>query len=101
MALLTAKHRNALPKSNFGMPGERKYPMPDAAHAQNAKARASAQVNKGAMSPGTEAKIDAKANRVMGKHGGSIGKAAAGGMHHPRQTTQSVSSDRGTFGIKG
>lgn len=50
----------------FGLPGERKYPMPDKSHAANAKARASQQANKGAISRSTEAKIDAKANRVLG-----------------------------------
>jgi hypothetical protein len=67
MGKLNAAKRNALPKSDFGLPGEKKYPMPDKSHAANAKARASQQVNKGAMSKGTEAKIDAKANKVLGK----------------------------------
>lgn len=67
MAKLTTKGRNALPKSDFGMPAERKFPMPDANHARNAKSRASQEVNAGRMSPSTEKKIDAKADRVMGK----------------------------------
>lgn len=66
MAKLSTQGRKSLPKSEFGLPGERKYPMPDKAHAANAKARASAQKNKGAISEATEAKIDAKANRVLG-----------------------------------
>lgn len=65
MANLTAKRRNALPASVFGMPGSRKYPMPDKAHAINAKARASQAVNAGRMSVSTEKKIDAKANRKI------------------------------------
>lgn len=65
MAKLTAKDRKALPKSAFGEPGSRKYPMPDASHAANAKARASQAVKAGRMSKSTEAKIDAKANRVL------------------------------------
>lgn len=71
MAKLKAAARKAMPKSEFGLPGSRKYPMPNKSHAANAKARASAQVNKGAMSKSTEAKIDAKANRVLGKAGAS------------------------------
>lgn len=67
MGTLTAKRRNALPKKAFGMPGERKYPMPDASHAANAKARATQQFNKGNLSASAKAKIDAKANRVMHK----------------------------------
>lgn len=68
MAKLTTKARNALPKSDFGLPGKKAYPMPDASHAANAKARASQAVNAGRMSPSTEKKIDAKADRVMGKN---------------------------------
>ncbi len=41
MAKLTTAKKKAEPKSDFGLPGERKYPMPDATHARNAKARAS------------------------------------------------------------
>jgi hypothetical protein len=67
MARLKAAQRNAMPKSEFGLPGKKAYPMPDASHAANAKARASQAVNAGRMSPSTEAKIDAKANKVMGK----------------------------------
>lgn len=67
MAKLTAGKRNGLPKSSFGLPGSRKYPMPDKAHAANAKARASQQAAKGNLSSSAKAKIDAKANRVMGK----------------------------------
>lgn len=65
--VLTTKARKALPKSDFGQPGERKYPMPDKSHAANAKARASQAVNAGRMSKSTEAKIDAKADRKLGK----------------------------------
>lgn len=67
MAKLTAAKRNRLPDPIFGLPSERKYPMPDHSHAANAKARATQAVNAGRMSPSTAAKIDAKANRVLGK----------------------------------
>ncbi len=67
MAKLNAAARKALPKSSFGLPGKRAYPMPDASHARNAKARASQAVNAGRMSKSTEAKIDAKADRKLGK----------------------------------
>lgn len=67
MAKLKAKERNKLPKSDFGLPGEKKYPMPDKSHAANAKARATQQVKKGNLSPSSKAKIDAKANRVLDK----------------------------------
>jgi len=76
MAKLHAKERNKLPKSDFGMPGERKYPMPDKSHAANAKARATQMVNKGKLSSSEKQKIDAKANKVLGnssRHGNSRG----------------------------
>ena len=69
MAKLKAARRNALPKSDFGEPGSRKYPMPDRSHAANAKARASQAVKAGRMSASTEKKIDAKANRKLGRKG--------------------------------
>jgi hypothetical protein len=67
VATLKAKKRAKLKKSQFGLPGSRKYPMPDKAHAANAKARATQQAKKGKISQSTKAKIHAKANRVLGK----------------------------------
>lgn len=67
MSKLKASTRNALPKGTFGLPGERKYPMPDKSHAANAKARASQQVKAGNLSPSSKEKIDAKANRILKK----------------------------------
>jgi len=67
MGLLSTKRRNSLPSDEFGMPGSRKYPMPDKSHAANAKARATQQVKAGNLSASSAAKIRAKANRVLGK----------------------------------
>lgn len=67
MTDLTTKERKGLKSSTFGLPGKRKYPMPDRSHAANAKARASQQEKKGNLSAGQKAKIDAKANKVLGK----------------------------------
>ena len=67
MSKLTTKARKKIPTKSFGLPGERKYPMPDKAHAINAKARATQMVKKGKLSPGSAAKIKAKANRKLGK----------------------------------
>lgn len=72
MAKLSTKRRNALPKSTFGLPGKRAYPMPDQAHAANAKARASQQYNAGRLSSSEKAKIDAKANRKLGSVRGGV-----------------------------
>ena len=65
MAKLSTSKRNTLKKSSFGLPGARKYPMPDRSHAANAKARASQAVHAGRMSAATAAKIDAKANSIL------------------------------------
>jgi len=67
MADLTTSKRNAEPKSDFGLPEERKYPMPDAAHARNAKARASQMEHQGKLSSADKKKIDAKADKILGK----------------------------------
>lgn len=80
MAKLTAAARKRVPASETGLPGKRtskggavsgSYPMPDKAHARNAKARA-AQF----ASPAEKAEIDAKADRILGKSGG--GKSSTG-----------------------
>lgn len=68
MTKLTTRARKALPAKDFAGPG-RSYPVEDKAHARNAKARASGAVKAGRMSKGTEGKIDAKANRKLGKKG--------------------------------
>ena len=65
MSKLTAKSRNKLPKSDFGIPSKRKFPMPDKSHAANAKARATQMEDKGKISSSTKSKIDAKANKVI------------------------------------
>lgn len=70
MGNLNWSSREAMPAREFGLPGERKYPMPDKAHAANAKARATQMVNKGKLSPSSKAKIDAKANRILGESHG-------------------------------
>jgi hypothetical protein len=70
---LNAADRKAMPKSEFGLPGRKAYPMPDRSHAANAKARATQMVNAGKLSESSKAKIDAKANRILKKaEGGSV-----------------------------
>lgn len=64
MARLTTKARKALPASDFAGPG-RSYPVQDKAHAIAAKSMAARYA-----SPSVQAKVDAKANRVIkGKRG--------------------------------
>ena len=65
MAKLTTAARKAIPASEFGLPGSRKFPMPDASHAANAKARATQGVAKGTLSPASAAKIRAKADKML------------------------------------
>jgi hypothetical protein len=78
MSVLKSKARKRLGKSEFGMPGERKYPMPDKSHAANAKARATQMVNKGKLSKSSEEKIDRKANKVLGHRTMSAGSRKMG-----------------------
>lgn len=65
MGKLTAKSRNKLPKSTFGLPGSKKYPMPDKSHAANAKARATQMEERGKLSKSAEERIDAKADKIL------------------------------------
>jgi len=66
---LTAKARAAIPTSKFAGPG-RSYPVENASHAANAKARATQQYNKGNISAAEDAEIQSRANgalkRLMG-----------------------------------
>lgn len=63
--MIRAKKRNSLRKNQFGLPGSRKYPMDTKARAQNAKARATQQYNKGGLSKSALQRIRAKANKVI------------------------------------
>jgi hypothetical protein len=67
MAKLTTTKKKAEPQSDFGLPSERKYPMPDKSHAQNAKARATQMEKQGKLSAADKKKIDAKANKILKK----------------------------------
>ena len=67
MSKLNTARRNKIPASKFGLPGSRKYPMPDRSHAANAKARATQQVKAGHLSSSAAARIRAKANRILGE----------------------------------
>ncbi len=79
MAILSTKARKGISKSQFGLPsrvgasksggeaGRGAYPMPDKAHARNAKARASQQLKRGNLSSSEKSAIDRKADRILGK----------------------------------
>lgn len=67
MAVLKAKARNREKASTFGLPDQRKYPMPDRGHAGNAKARVSQQLASGNISPADAAKVRHKADVILGE----------------------------------
>lgn len=67
MSELKGDDRKKLPEGKFALPDERKYPIEDEAHARNAKARAAQQEKAGNLSAADRKKVDAKADKVLGK----------------------------------
>lgn len=67
---MKAEKRRKLKRSQFGLPGKRKYPMPDKEHAVNAKARAKQQRKRGKLSRSAYDTVVAKANRVIRRSSG-------------------------------
>jgi hypothetical protein len=77
MAELSSERRKSIPKSQKGLPSRHKsagkqgesgdYPMPDRAHAANAKARATQQYKKGNLSKSQKDQIHARANKKLGQ----------------------------------
>lgn len=65
MAKLDTSKRDKLPARDFAEPEKRAYPVEDAAHARNAKARATQAVKAGRMSKAEKAKIDKKADAKL------------------------------------
>lgn len=65
MAHLRASRRRKLRKNQFGLPGSKKYPMPDRRHAANAKARATQMYKRGRIKKSTMQRIHAKANKKL------------------------------------
>jgi hypothetical protein len=76
MAHITTSARHHLSARTFGEPAKRKYLMPDRSHAANAKGRATQMRKKGKLSASEEAKIKAKANRILGKQTGKLSEMA-------------------------
>lgn len=70
MMKLSTTERDKLPDSAFGLPDKRAYPMPDANHARNAKARASEEFHIGNLTAAEKAMIDRKADRILGEISG-------------------------------
>ena len=75
MADLSADKREDLPAKDFGLPEKARtkdakkesgnYPMPDKAHARNAKARAAQQLKAGNLSKDEKERIDRKAAKKL------------------------------------
>jgi hypothetical protein len=66
MAKLSSLGRKQLPKSAFGMPGSRRFPMEDATHDREAISGATRSERAGNISAATAAKIKAKARAKLG-----------------------------------
>ncbi|MHC2086148.1 hypothetical protein [Methylobacterium sp. CM6244] len=67
MSKLTTEDRKSLPKKDFALPDEKRFPIEDKAHARNAKARAAQSEKAGNLSKSDKAKVDAKADEVLGR----------------------------------
>lgn len=75
MAELSAKKREKLATKDFGLPEKARttddkkksgnYPMPDKAHARNAKARAAQQQKAGNLTKKEKERIDRKADKKL------------------------------------
>jgi hypothetical protein len=75
MSELSPKKREELPAKDFGLPEKARtkdakkdsgnYPMPDKAHARNAKARAAQQRKAGNLTKAEQERIDRKADRIL------------------------------------
>jgi hypothetical protein len=76
MADLSEEKRAKLPAKDFGLPEKARttdakkesgnYPMPDKAHARNAKSRAAQQRKAGNLTKAEEERIDRKADKMLG-----------------------------------
>ena len=72
---LDAKDREKIPSKDFGLPEKARteeqkkesgnYPMPDEAHARNAKSRAAQAQKAGNLSKKEEERIDRKADKIL------------------------------------
>ncbi|MGI8517151.1 MAG: hypothetical protein ACR2ME_02235 [Acidimicrobiia bacterium] len=75
MADLDAEDREDIPTKDFGFPEKARtkeakkesgnYPMPDKAHARNAKSRAAQQQKAGNLTKNEKERIDRKADKIL------------------------------------
>lgn len=90
---LSAKQRAKIPASQYGLPKQRAYPMPDKSHAANAKARASQALKAGKISKEEFSKVVAKADRVIA---GSAKAAKKAGLKTAGQIAKKQAPPKGT-----
>lgn len=74
MAVVKAKQRKSLPSSDFGLPSQRKYPIPDKLHARVAKSYASKELNAG--------KLSSEAVEQITQHEATCGLCKRAGLSH-------------------
>jgi hypothetical protein len=67
MSKLTYGERESLPKSDFALPRERKYPIEDKAHARNALGRVTQSLENGHISVSEANRVRAKAHAMLDK----------------------------------
>lgn len=91
MGEISTKQRKALPRSAFGDPENRAYPLPDKAHADNAMARLEQQ--KGSMSSSKYRSIKARIRSAQRRFGEESKKATM-----PRGGRLRVTLDHPTHG---
>lgn len=77
MTKLTTARRKALDDSDFALSG-RRYPVYDKTHAQNAKARAQQQFDKGNLTAAEKVTVFRKANKVLKAKGAKTLTTAKG-----------------------
>lgn len=65
MAKLSTTRRKQLAAKVFGLPGQRRFPMPDKSHARAALSGASRALHAGTISASDKAQIDAKAHAKL------------------------------------
>ena len=70
---LSDKARDRLPDKAFGIPSQRKYPMPDPRHAGNAKGRAKTAFDRGEVTRKQYDAIVRKADRIIAQCNGTSG----------------------------
>ncbi len=68
MAKLTVKARKKISAKEFGEPAKHAYPMPDKAHAANAKARATQMVKKGKLSESEKRRLMPKQTKSLARN---------------------------------